>query len=166
MRRLTPVWLLALGLAACRDAPLAPATPNTDLGLRVWAEVSPARVSVRDTARVLRIRVYVTNPRGDSVRVVSGGPPYVFTPDPSRSVGLWGSVRIGSAASPLNAGPNVDWWGDSVYVLPPRATMYDEYRVRLGDWRAGGWPLAAGDYRVRGWFNAREGASAELVLIP
>ena len=106
------------------------------------------------------------NPSARSIRVVSGGPPYRFTTDPAASRGLWGSVRIANASSALNAGPNVDWWVDSVYVIAAHQTQYNEYAVTLRQWRAGGWALVPGAYRVRGWFNGREGASAALRLLP
>jgi hypothetical protein len=157
------LWLVVASLtAACSDG----LAPNTDVGLRVWAEVIPASVSVRDSAAVLRIRVNVHNPSRRVIRVVSGGPPYVFTSDPAQSRGLWGSFRIACDSSPLNCGPNTDWWGDSAYVFAPRTTQYDETVITLRTWKEGGWALRPGPYRVRAWFNAREGESALLVMLP
>ena len=50
--------------------------PNTDVGLRVWADVSPRILNIRDTAATLIIRVYVENGSSHEITVVSGGPPY------------------------------------------------------------------------------------------
>jgi hypothetical protein len=150
-------------LLGCSDSI---AGPNTDVGLSVWAEVSPASSSSQDSTTPLSLRVYVANPTYHVISVVGGGPPYVFTGDPARAVGLWGSMRIASDTSPLNAGPSADWFGDSVYVFSPRRVEYNEMRITLRDWRAGGWPVIPGVYRVRSWFNAREGKSALLTLTP
>jgi hypothetical protein len=150
-------------LGACSDSIVA---PNTDIGLSVWAEVSPSTASVSDTAAALRIRLYVSNTSFKEIRVRSGGPPYGFTNDPAMSQGLWGSVRIASDSDALNAGPSVDWWGDSVYVFPPLDREYNERLWTLKEWRSLGWPLVPGRYRVRSWFNAREGRSADFVLTP
>jgi hypothetical protein len=158
-----PVLLLSalLCLSSCGDSIMG---PNTDVGLSVWVEVTPLVLSVRDSTAVLHMRVYVGNASNHEVRVVSGGPPYVFTADPSRSKGLWGSLRIATNTEPLNAGPNVDWWGDSVYVFPAHHVEYDELTVTLHDWKSRGWAATPGTYTVRGWFNSREGKSAALVL--
>jgi hypothetical protein len=157
-------WLVVASLAAGCDSPVAP--PNTDVGLRVWAEVRPTSVSVRDAGAVLRVRVNVRNSSLREIRVISGGPPYVFTSDPAESRGLWGSFRIACESSPLNCGPSIDWWGDSVYVFAPRTTQVDEAVITLRSWQERGWALRPGQYRVRAWFNGREGESASLVLLP
>jgi hypothetical protein len=158
---LAPLAMLAL--AGCADRIAA---PNTDLGLTVWAEVSPTSISVRDTTSVLRIRVYAGNPSVEEIRIRSGGPPYTSTGDPSQSKGLASSFRIGTPDNLLNAGPNTDWFGDSVYVFPPLRVQYEEKTITLAEWRRGGWPLVPGSYRVRSWFNAREGRDATLTLTP
>ena len=158
------IRLVALAfLSACSDSIVG---PNTDVGLAVWAEVSPSTASITDTAAALRIRVYVSNSSFKEIRVRSGGPPYGFTNDPARSQGLWGSTRIANDSDPLHAGPSVDWWGDSVYVFPPRYREYNERVWTLKEWRALGWPLVPGRYRVRSWFNAREGRSSDFMLTP
>ncbi|PYO80208.1 MAG: hypothetical protein DMD63_01880 [Gemmatimonadetes bacterium] len=137
--------------------------PNTDVGLSVWADVSPTFLSIRDTITPIRIRVYVSNTTGHEIRVVSGGPPYVFTSDPARNSGTWGSFRITKNDSLINWGPGIDWWGDSVYVFRAHYTEYNEEVVTLAKWK--GWNLAPGLYRVRSWFNTREGRSAPFYLI-
>lgn len=154
----------ACAVLSC-ESPVAP-QPNTSLGLRVWATVAPTRLSTRDSTASFRIRVYVANPTGDTLRVKSGGPPYTFTPDPAQSRGLKQSFRIASATEPLNAGPNTDYWGDSVYVFPPHQVEYTEAVVSVRAWRVGGWALETGPLRVRGWFNGHEGSSAPFQLVP
>jgi hypothetical protein len=154
---------VAIALAGC-DGGIA--APNTDIGLTVWASAEPAEVSMRDTTLPIHIRVYVGNGSGDDIRVVAGGPPYLFTADPAQSRGLWGSYRIATDANPLNAGPGVDWWGQPFYDFEPGAVQMEEAVVTLASWKAGGWPLAPGRYRIRGWFNAREGTEGVLTITP
>lgn len=114
MRQRTTAALVALfALCACFDRISA---PNTDVGLTVWAGVAPARLSVRDSLVPIHVRVYIANPSSEEIRVVSGGPPYVFSPDPARSKGLIGGFRIARDTNLLNAGPNTDWWGQPEYV--------------------------------------------------
>jgi hypothetical protein len=144
----------------------SPVAPNTAIGLRVWADVAPSTVSIGDGTATLRIRVYVENPSGHTLRVRSGGPPYTFTSDPAKSRGLEQSFRIASATDSLNAGPAMDYWGDSVYAFPPHATRYSEATISIRDWRAGGWSATPGSFRVRSWFNGHEGSSAPFRLVP
>lgn len=161
MRRVLAL-VAAAALAAC-DTPMA---PNTDLGLRVWADAVPAVVSVRDSLAPIRLRVSVANPSDQPIRVRTGGPPYVSAPDPALTRGLWGSVRLAMPGNPFHAGPLADWWGDSVYVIPAHRTVYDERVVTAKSWRAAGWPLVVGTYTLRGWFIGREGASGRLQFVP
>jgi hypothetical protein len=159
---LFPVLVL---LCACGDSIIG---PNTDVGLSVWAEVSPPIISIRDTATVLHMRVVVANKSDREIRVVSGGPPYVFTfgGEPIPHSGLWGSLRIGSASNPLNAGPGIDWWGDSVYVFAAHHGEANEQAITLHEWKARGWPLTVGNYVARAWFNGREGKSKPFYFVP
>jgi hypothetical protein len=152
-------------LCACNDSIIG---PNTDVGLSVWTEVSPTFLSIRDTTTVLRMRVFVGNKTNHEIRVVSGGPPYVFTfgNEPLPHSGLWGSLRIARGADLLNAGPPVDWWGDSVYVFPAHHAEYNEQAITLREWKARGWPITPGAYVARGWFNGREGKSVPFVFTP
>jgi hypothetical protein len=161
--RLSQALLLTAALTACSDGILA---PNTDVGLSVWAEVSPASLSIRDTLTPLRIRVYVANKSNHAISVVGGGPPYVFTNDPTASHGLWGSYRIANSADPLHAGPSVDWFGQPVYTFSARNAVYNETKLTLHEWKSGGWPLTPGVYWVRSWFNAREGRNAAFAITP
>jgi hypothetical protein len=152
-------------LCSCADSIIG---PNTDVGLSVWTKVSPSIMSIRDTTTVIHFRVYVGNKTGQEIRVVSGGPPYVFTfgSEPLQHSGLWGSLRIASASDSLNAGPGVDWWGDSVYVFAPHYSVYDEQTITLHEWKARGWPVTVGNYVARGWFNGREGKSDPFYFVP
>jgi hypothetical protein len=150
-------------LASCRDYPL---TPNTDVGLRVWAEVSPRIISMRDTSTALHIRVVVQNASDEDIAVVSGGPPYKFTNDPAESSGLWGSMRIARGSNLLHAGPNVDWWGQSVYTFRARTAEASDYVVTMKSWIKEGWPIEPGQYTVRAWFNGREGENTTFIVEP
>lgn len=110
--------------------------------------------------------MYVENPAAESLRITSGGPPYVFTVDPARSQGLEESFRIASTVDSLQAGPGTDYWGHPVYIFAPHDVEFTEAVVSLRDWRTGGWPLAPGTMRVRSYFNGREGTSAMFVFTP
>lgn len=160
--RVAAAVLGLLGASGCRDA----LGPNTALGLRVWAEVSPAVVRARDAAAALRIRVYTANPSGRELRIRSGGPPYVFAGDPAATRGLAQGYRLAHGDDPFTAGPTTDWGWDTVYVFRPRASEYVEATIRLRDWDSGGAPPDTGRYRVRSFFNGREGASADFRIIP
>jgi hypothetical protein len=152
-------------LSSCGDSIIG---PNTDVGLSVWTEVSPPVLSIRDTTTVLHIRVFVGNKTGHEIRVVSGGPPYGFTfgSEPIPHSGLWGSLRIASDSSSLNAGPGVDWWGDSVYVFPAHHVQFNEQALTLHEWKARGWRVKAGNFVARGWFNGREGRNTPFYFVP
>lgn len=140
-------------------------TPNTDVGIVVWVDVTPAAIRLTDTSEIV-VRLRMLNPGDEEIRVRSGGPPYRLTPDPAQSRGLWGSIRFASESSPFNAGPGADYWGDSVYVFGPRAYGHNAKRYRLQQWATGGWTLRPGELRIRGWFNGREGRSATLTILP
>jgi hypothetical protein len=140
--------------------------PNTEHGLRVWAEVSPAVVRASDSAAVLRIRVYTANPSGRELRIRSGGPPYVFAGDPAQTRGLAQGYRLARGDNQFTAGPTTDWGWDTVYVFRPRASEYAEATIRLRDWHRDGTPPDTGRYRVRSFFNGREGASTEFEIRP
>jgi hypothetical protein len=153
--------ILVWSLAACTDS----LAPNTDAGLRVWTSVSPSSASIADTAATLRIRLYVENPSAQEVSVITGGPPYEFTANPVRNSGLFGSIRIANGVDSLSAGPSTDWWGQPVYTFKPRSVTYEEKIVSVKEWRSREQsPLATGEYRVRGWFNGREGESSTFIL--
>lgn len=161
-RQLTAIAACA-GVLSCTEA-FEPV--NVDPGLNVWAEVSPAMLSIKDANRPIEVRLNVRNPTGREMRISSGGPPYVFDRNPALSKGLWGSFRIGCPEAPLNCGPNTDWFGDSVFVLPARQTVADKATFTLKEWYDGGWPITVRVYHIRVWFNGREGASATLNIVP
>ena len=139
---------------------------NIDLGLRVEASVTPRVISLRDTAAVLHIRVSVSNSSGHDVIVVTGGPPYHITGDPSESQGLSQSLRIASSTEPLNAGPSVDWWGSPADTIRSRHRYVADQAITVQEWRGGGWTVQPGEYRIRGYYNGREGLAARFTIVP
>jgi hypothetical protein len=152
----------ALGLlAACSDNPIE---PNTDIGLRVWAAVSPSSVSVRDTGAMLRVRVHIANPTTHEIRINTGGPPYVSAANPADSKGLFASYRFVEPGGVMRAGPASDWFGQSEYVFAPQHGKYVEAIVPLKSWIEDG--LQPGLYTIRSWMNGREGASARFSVYP
>ncbi|MFN2569050.1 MAG: hypothetical protein ABR564_05550 [Candidatus Dormibacteria bacterium] len=155
--------LLVAGLAVACDS-MGPS--NIDLGLRVEASVTPRVLSLRDTSAVLHIRVSVSNSSEHDVIVVTGGPPYRIAGDPTESQGLSQSFRIASQTEALNAGPSVDWWGSPVDTIRTRHRFVADQAITLQDWQAGGWTVQPGEYRVRGYYNGREGAAAPFSVVP
>jgi hypothetical protein len=139
---------------------------NTDLGLHVGAQVSPRQISLADSAAALWIRVLVSNPSDRPIILETGGPPFSITGDPSESRGLSASLRIASALEPLNAGPGTDWWGGSVDTIRAHHTALYQKALTLHQWQAGGWTVSPGTYRVRGYYNGREGASQTFSVSP
>lgn len=138
--------------------------PN-DSRLRIWAVVKPTVASISDTSVALTIQIHAFNPHFVTVRL-KGGPPYVFTSDPTKSQGLEEEFVIGNDANPSNAGPNTAYFGQHEYVFPPFYGEYTEEIITWKKWRAGGWPLVPGTYRVRSFYNGREGSSATFTLNP
>ena len=159
MRRAACVLLLLMGCSSFEPS-------NTDLGLHVEARVSPRVISIRDTTAELSISIVVTNPTDRDIIVVTGGPPYSIRGDPADSRGLTQSFRIASDDDPLNAGPSADAWGEPVDTIFAKQGEYFPHVVKLSLWRSGGWPLVPGTYRVRSYYNGREGESAQFTLIP
>ena len=163
MRKLGSIFLASVAMSC--GAPTATMQPNTKSELRVWVELHPSRLSLRDSSATIRVRVIAQNPGMDTIRL-PGGPPYVFVGDPAQSHGLEHSYRIARDTNQFNAGPGVDYWGQREYVFAPGAMRRSEGVVTIRGWRTGGWPLAVGTYRVRGYFNGQEGASATLTVDP
>lgn len=161
MLRFLILSAIATLVSACGENPLQ---PNTDIGLRVWATVSPSSVSLRDATDSLRIRVYVANPADREITVITGGPPYVNTSNPANSKGLWGSFRIMDPGGFMRGGPAADWFGQPRYVFEPKRSEYGEHVLSLKEWIANG--LKPGVYTIRSWFNAREGESARFTVNP
>ena len=138
--RLTLLISALVCLCSCGDNIVG---PNTDVGPSVWTEVSPPFLSIRDSTTVLHMKVFVGNKSDREIRVVSGGPPYVFTNNPTQTRGLWGSLRIATDTDPLHAGPSIDWWGNSVYVSPRLSRCVrrtSAHFARMEGFAAGRWP--------------------------
>jgi hypothetical protein len=161
MGRATQLLVVGLGMGCDSMGP-----SNIDLGLRVEASVIPQVVSLRDSTAVLHIRVSVSNSSEQDVIVVTGGPPYRITGDPTESQGLSQSFRIASSAEPLNAGPSVDWWGSPADTIRARHRFVADEEVTLRQWREGGWAMQPGKYRVRGYYNGHEGVAASFTIVP
>jgi hypothetical protein len=138
---------------------------NIDLGLHVEAQVYPRVVSLTDSAATLSMRVIVDNPTDRPIIVETGGPPFVITGDPTESQGLSASLRLGSAHEPLNAGPGVDWWGGSLDTIRAHRGVFYEKVVTVREWLAG-WTVVPGSYRVRSYYNGREGESQSFSVSP
>ena len=139
---------------------------NTDVGLQVWAQVSPQTLSITDTVSRLRIRVSAKNPGRDTIRVVNGGLPCSVPLDPVGGQGLEHSMRIADDNHDLNAGPGADVCGTALLIFPPRHTRSIDFYVTIKGWKAGSWPLVAQPYRVRSYFAGYEGYSAAFTLVP
>jgi hypothetical protein len=139
---------------------------NTDLGLHVDAWVTPTEVSLHDTRAAILITVVVTNPSGDAVTFETGGPPFQVTADPAQSKGLAASSRIANGTDPLNAGPGLDSWEGPEVTFIPHGRRTWNYEVTLRAWRDGNWELTPGVYRVRSYYNGREGESHTFTVTP
>lgn len=161
---LLPLLLLSSSCAVPNEPVTLPA--NTPIGLHVSASVTPRVIPLGDSAAVIRLRIRAYNPSDSILRIVSGGPPYRFTPDPAESSGLRQSYRIASTASALHGGPGADYWGDSMYIFRAREESVVEVELPLTLWRQGGWPAMPGVYRIRAYFNGREGEAATFEFVP
>ncbi len=139
---------------------------NTDIGLQVWAQVTPTSFSVSDTVSRIRIRVSVKNPGQDTVRVDNGGPACDQRPDPVDGRGLLHSMRIGDDTRDLNAGPGADICGTTLLVFPPKRSRSWDFYVSIPQWKAAGYPVLTQEYRARSYFAGYEGYSALFKLTP
>ena len=108
----------------------------------------------------------VANPSEHDIIIETGGPPFHITGDPTQSGGLFTSIRIANDEDPLNAGPGIDSWGGSRDTFPAGRAKAGDYTLRIRDWKAGWSSVKPGLYRVRGYYNGREGTSAEFILKP
>lgn len=162
----TSLFLLAATTAlACVHIIDPREAANTDVGLQVWAQVSPLTLSVTDTVSRLRIRVSAKNPGRDTIRVNNGGLPCSAPLDPVDGQGLQHSVRIADANDDLNAGPHGDVCGTALLIFPPRRTRSIDFYVTIKGWKSGGWPLVMQEYRVRSYFAGYEGNSTVFTLV-
>src|SRR5689334_17038106 len=87
---------------------------NTDIGLQVFAQVTPTTLSVEDTVTRLRIRISAKNPGQDTIVVDNGGPTCDVRPDPVDGSGLLQSMRIADDTHQMGAGPGGDLCGNSI----------------------------------------------------
>jgi hypothetical protein len=115
---------------------------------------------------MVRIRIYAENPSAAEIRIRSGGPPYILAGDPAQGRGFAEAYRLAHGSNSFTAGPTTDWGWDTVYVFKPHQAEYAEAELRLRDWNRDGTPPDTGVYRVRSFFNAREGASATFRIQP
>ena len=148
--------------ASCNEA----LAPNTSIGIRVWAEASPAVVHLSDTAAAVHIRIFAENPTGAVIRLRSGGPPYVSTLDPSRGRGFAEEYRLALGDNAFNAGPVTDWGWDTVYVFSPHSREYAEAAIQVRSWNPNGVPPDTGTYVVRSYYNQHEGTSTQFRIVP
>jgi hypothetical protein len=139
---------------------------NTDIGLLVWAQVSPVTLSVSDTVTRIRVRINAKNPGQDTIRVDNGGPACDQQPDPVDGRGLLHSMRIGDDDHALDAGPGGDICGTTILTFVPKKTRSWDFYVTVNSWKASGRPLKIQEYRVRSFFAGYEGYSALFNLVP
>ena len=138
---------------------------NTDIGLQVWAQVTPIEISLSDTVTSIRVRVHAKNPGRDTITVNNGGPPCDMTLDPVEGRYLMHSYRIASDLSELDAGPHGDFCGQTLLKFPPRRTRSVDFRFTMKQWRAG-WAVTAQEYRMRSYFAGYEGYSGVITVTP
>lgn len=139
---------------------------NTDIGLQVWAQVTPTVFSISDTVSRIRIRINAQNPGQDTVVVENGGPTCDQRLDPVDGRGLLHSMRIADDTRALNAGPGADICGTTLLIFPPRKMRSWDFFVSVKAWQAGGFPLVTQEYRARSYFAGYEGYSALFRLVP
>ena len=140
-------------------------TANTDIGLQVWAVVTPIEISLSDTVTSIRVRINAKNPGRDTITVNNGGPPCSITPDPAEGRYLMHSLRVASDANELDAGPRGDFCGATLLKFPPRRTRSVDFRFTMKTWR-NGWTVGAQQYRLRSYFAGYEGYSGVITVTP
>ena len=165
------VFVVAIAIAAAASAACVHLidpreSANTDIGLQVWAQVSPIGISASDTVTRLRVRINAKNPGRDTIRVNNGGPPCSMPLDPATGQYLMHSMRIADENSDLDAGPRGDLCGPTFLTFPPRRTRSIDFYVTMKQWKAGGWPMTPKQYRVRSYFAGYEGYSTVFTLQP
>ena len=113
---------------------------NTDIGLQVWAQVTPTEFSVSDTISRIRIRINAKNPGQDTIDVDNGGPTCDVQPDPATGRGLLQSMRIADDTHQMDAGPGADICGTTTLRFVPKKTRSWDFYVSMKQWRASGRP--------------------------
>ena len=140
-------------------------TLPTDAGLdaiEVRVSVTPAQYARSQGPVWLKVRVTATNTTGDYINVRVGGPPYAIGGTPTPGTGVGFSVRVDDSTG-APAGPSVDTWGQPVFVFRGGETKAFEDSTLVNN---ASWPLAAGTYRVMGYFGGEAGPAATLVVTP
>lgn len=169
-RRLIRRWTVAgVGIAAAVSSCVHLIDPrqaaNTDIGLQVWAQVTPTEFPMSDTVSRIRIRINAKNPGQDTILVDNGGPACDIQPDPSAGRGLLHSMRIADDTHQLAAGPGGDLCGTTILKFKPKQTRSWDFYVTMRQWTAAGYPIVTQEYRVRSYFAGYEGYSALFKLI-
>jgi hypothetical protein len=114
---------------------------------------------------VLRLRVTVTNPSDQDIIVTTGGRP-IGSPRI-----LW-KLRTRCLDTDCHYDRAPRRWalgglvGSPVDTIRAGGSIYAEHDVTLEAWRGGGWVVDPGEYRVRGYYNGREGLSASFTVLP
>jgi hypothetical protein len=160
------ILVIAPGLLSCVHLIDPRQAANTDIGLQVWAQVTPTEFSVSDTTSRIRIRINAKNPGQDTIVVDNGGPTCDVQPDPSAGRGLLQSMRIADDTHQLTAGPGADLCGTTTLIFTPKKTRSWDFYVTMKQWKAGGYPLVTQEYRIRSYFAGYEGYSALFKLVP
>lgn len=165
-RALVAATSLAAALAvACVHLIDPRESANTDIGLQVWAQVTPLEISLTDTVTSVRVRINAKNPGRDTIRVNNGGPPCAMPLDPAQGRYLLHSYRVADDQSELDAGPRGDFCGQTLLIFPPRRTRSVDFRFTMKQWR-GGWAVGARQYRMRSYFAGYEGYSGVITVTP
>jgi hypothetical protein len=171
MKRPVRTWVVALlavvaGVSACVHLIDPRQAANTDIGLQVWAQVTPTELSVSDTISRIRIRINAKNPGQDTILVDNGGPTCDVQPDPAAGRGLLQSMRIADDTHQLAAGPGGDICGTTTLKFTPKKTRSWDFYVGIKQWKSGGYQVVTKEYRVRSYFAGYEGYSALFKLVP
>jgi hypothetical protein len=156
------VFLVVSATVACSS----PLEPNTDLGLRVYASVSVARVSRSDLSATFTVDICAVNSAHRAVIVSLGAPSNGTLETPRPGDGTLHAYRIANTADELDAGPAASSWRGSVDTIPARTRSCQHFRpVEMSNWREG-WDVPPGEYAIRSFYNGREGAAAHLLVDP
>lgn len=158
--------VLAAGVSACVHLIDPRLAANTDIGLQVWAQVTPSEFSVSDTVSRIRIRINAKNPGQDTITVDNGGPACDMQLDPAAGRGLLQSMRIADDTHQLDAGPGADICGTTTLIFTPKRTRSWDFYVTMKQWKASGHPIVTQEYRVRSYYAGYEGYSALFKLTP
>lgn len=157
--------LAAAHLVACVHLIDPRESANTEIGLQVWAQVTPIEISLRDTVTSIRVRINAKNPGRDTIIVNNGGPPCSIPLDPAQGRYLMHSYRVASELNELDAGPRGDLCGQTLLKFAPRRTRSVDFRFTMKQWR-GGWTVGTQQFRVRSYFAGYEGYGGVITVKP